>query len=86
MSKRKTGEAEKLADFIEKHPECTFEIDNDGWYITTPESPENQVADDSDYSWDTEWYGNSSHYGAGLAEALVVLLNRRGFKITAQSV
>lgn len=78
--------AEKLADFIEEHPECNFEIDNDGWYITTPESPENQVADDSDFKWPTDWYGHSSNYGAGLAEAMVILLNRRGFKIQASAV
>jgi hypothetical protein len=78
--------AERLADFIEKNPECEFHIDNDGWYITTPISPENQAADDSDYYWDTEWYSHSSNYGAGLAEAMVILLNRRGFKIEAHAV
>lgn len=85
MSNKKSV-AEKLADLIEKHPECTFDIDNDGWYMTTPESPENQIADDTDYFWDTDWYAHSSNYGVGIAEALVILLNRRGFKITAQAV
>lgn len=82
----KKSTAEKLADLIEANPECTFDIDNDGWYIITPASPENQIADDSDYCWDTEWYSHSSNYGAGLAEALVILLNRRGFKIEAHAV
>jgi hypothetical protein len=90
-------QAEKLADFIEKNPHCKFEIDNDGWYILGPKKEgnnqpddldygENQIADDSDYSWNTEWYSHSSNYGAGLAEALVILLNRRGFKIEASAV
>jgi hypothetical protein len=78
--------AEKLADLIEGNPNCTFDIDNDAWYITTPESPESQIADDSDYAWRTKWYDHSSNYGSGLAEALVILLNRRGFNIKAQSV
>lgn len=82
----KKSPAEKLADFIEKNPKCEFHIDNDGWYITTPENPENQAADDSDYNWQTEWYDSSDNYGAGLAEAMVILLNRRGFKINAHAL
>lgn len=92
--------AEKLADFIEKHPDCKFEIDNDVWYITEPikrektpieiemkqDYEENQIADSSDYGWSTQWYGHSSNYGAGLAEAMVIILNRRGFKIVATAV
>lgn len=78
--------AEKLANLIELHPECEFSIDNDGWYMNTPESPENQIADDTDYQFQTEWYGSSNCYGAGIAEALVILLNRRGFKIEAHAV
>lgn len=93
MAKKST--AEKLADFIEANPNCMFNIDNDGWYIlgpkiNNPESAEdydeNQIADDSDYQWDTEWYSGSNCYGAGLAEAMVILLNRRGFKIKASAV
>lgn len=93
-------EAEKLADFIEANPNCKFDIDNDCWFIMKPiegkktelqetfneEYEENQIADDSDYRWDTYWYGNSSNYGFGLAEALVILLNRRGFNIEASAV
>lgn len=89
MPKEKSP-AEKLADFIEKNPKCEFHIDNDGWYITTPESRKNEeddrAADSDDYDWSTEWYSHSSNYGAGLAEALVILLNRRGFKIEAHAV
>lgn len=86
----KKSVAEKLADFIEKHPECEFHIDNDGWYITTLESDardDGEPAADSDgFNWGTEWYGDGSNYGAALAEAMVILLNRRGFKITAHAV
>lgn len=87
--------AEQLADFIEKHPSCLFNIDNDAWYIlkANVDKPddikdyeENQIADDSDYQWETDWYAHSSNYGAGLAEALVILLNRRGFNIKAEAV
>lgn len=93
--------AESLADFIEANKDCKFEIDNDGWYIRKAKDPnksyadddiggdryeENQIADDSDYEWDTRWYGGSNCYGAGLAEALVILLNRRGFNIEASAV
>lgn len=91
----KKSQAEKLADFIEKNPNCMFQIDNDCWYIVQPnvENPENledyeenQIADSSDYQFETQWYSGSNLYGAGLAEALVILLNRRGFKIKACAV
>lgn len=92
--------AEELADFIEANPNCKFEIDNDGWFILQPisgdktevqkefgeEYEENQIADDSDFEWETNWYSSSNLYGSGLAEAMVVLLNRRGFKIVAGAV
>jgi hypothetical protein len=92
--------AEELADFIEANPHCKFDIDNDGWYISEPikrkksdletemgqEYEENQIADNSDYQWETNWYSGSNLYGAGLAEAMVILLNRRGFKIEASAV
>lgn len=80
--------AEKLADLIEKNPKCNFHIDNDGWYITTAASQrkDETIADSSEYDWDTEWYGGGNCYGAGLAEALVILLNRSGYKIQASSV
>lgn len=92
--------AKKLADFIEANPHCKFDIDNDGWFISKPikgkktqlqkdfgeEYEENQIADHSDFQWDTAWYSGSNNYGAGLAEAMVILLNRRGFKIEASAV
>ena len=92
--------AEELADFIEANPSCKFDIDNDSWYIMKPivgektdlqkefneEYEENQIADDADYQWETNWYSGSNLYGAGLAEAMVILLNRRGFKIEASAV
>lgn len=81
--------AEKLADFIEANPHCKFEIDNDNWCILKPtegEYEENQIADDSAYAWETNWYSHSGNYGFGLAEAMVILLNRRGFNIEASAV
>jgi len=90
MEKNKISAAERLADFIEANPECEFHIDNDGWYITTPDTEgtdeDDPAADDGQFSWQTDWYSHSSNYGAGLAEAMVILLNRRGFKIKAEAV
>lgn len=89
MAKKKSP-AEELADFIEANPECEFHIDNDDWYITTPETDAmgegESAAESEDYNWDTHWYSDSGNYGAGLAEAMVILLNRRGFKIKACAV
>lgn len=83
--------AEKLADLIEAHPECEFQIDNDAWSIVSPDygnklEDEEPLADDQNFFWDTDWYSCSNLYGAGLAEALVILLNRRGFNIKSSSV
>ena len=91
------SKAEELADFIEKNPNCKFDIDNDCWYIMGPKKEdnnqpddedfeENQIADSNDFQWKTDWYSGSHLYGAGLAEAMVILLNRRGFKIEASAV
>lgn len=86
-------EAEKLADLIEQHSSCQFDIDNDAWYMIVPSNKENAEDDDSDeitdstkFSWSTNWYGHSSNYGFGIAEALIILLNRRGFDIHANAV
>lgn len=76
-------EAEKLANLIEKNPECLFEIDNDVWYMTAKDK---EVTDSKNRGYSTDWYAHSSNYGAGIAEALIVLLNRRGFKIEARGV
>lgn len=92
--------AEELADFIEKNPNCIFEINNDSWFMRKAiereksdievefgeEYEENQIADYSDYSFETKWYGSGQNYGHAIAEALVILLNRRGFKIKAEAV
>ena len=83
--------AEELADFIEANPNCRFDIDNDVWYIVKSDEDckdddEDQLATSNEFEWPTEWYSYSSNYGSGLAEAMVILLNRRGFKIEASSV
>lgn len=88
--KNKKTPAERLADFIEANPECEFHIDNDDWYITTSQTDEKDdgepAAETSQFEWQTDWYSHSSNYGAGLAEAMIILLNRRGFKIEAHAV
>lgn len=74
----------KLADLIEKNPNCTFEIDNDVWYMMDANG--NQVATSDDFSYSTDWYGHSSNYGFGITEALIEILNRKGFQIKASAV
>lgn len=76
--------AEKLADLIEKNPECTFSIDNDGWWMLDASGKE--IADSDDFGYSTEWYGHSSIYGFAISEAMIVLLNRKGFSIQASAV
>lgn len=86
--------AEQLADLIEKNPNCFFNIDNDVWYMMDREAQETdsesnsqkEIAESGEFNWNTDWYSNSSNYGAGIAEALIVLLNRRGFNIKAEAV
>lgn len=84
--------AEKLADMIEANPNCQFDIDNDVWYMVkgdaenTPDADDNDLATSNDFAYSTDWYDHSSNYGAGIAEALIVLLNRRGFNIRASAV
>lgn len=78
-------QAVELADFIEANPEVKFEIDNDGWHIARKFDDE-PIADSDQYQWDTNWYSGSNCYGAGLAEAMVILLNKRGFNIEASAV
>ena len=87
----KKSMAEKLADLIEANPNCKFEIDNDCWYITdkdreTSEVDVKEIAESGKYSWSTDWYSYSNLYGAGIAEAMVILLNRRRFNIKASAV
>lgn len=80
----------KLADIIEANPKCQFSIDNDCWQVCLPSDNEDEdgviLADSEDFGYATEWYGHSSHYGAGLSEALIELLKRRGFEINASAV
>lgn len=75
---------EKLADLIEAHPNCQFNIDNDYWDITNKNG--DLIASSNDYPTKVEWYSHGHHYGAALSEAMVVLLNRRGFNIQASAV
>jgi hypothetical protein len=74
----------KLADLIEAHPICHFNIDNDAWWIEDAKGRE--IVNDGKYVWDTEWYSHSSNYGCGLSEVLLELLKRRGLLITASAV
>lgn len=80
----------KLADLIEKNPNCKFNIDNDQWYITVPnhkdENEDKVIADNDEFDTETNWYLNGNFYGIALAEAMVELLNRRGFEIEAEAV
>lgn len=75
----------QLADLIEVNPDCQFVIDNDSWDIVDPKNIEDDdkyvLASSREYVDECEWYG--PHYGGGLAAALVEILNRKGFKITA---
>lgn len=90
--KTKNKTIKKLADLIEKNPNCKFNIDNDQWDITVPnpnpkdENEDEPIADSDEYQTDTEWYSGGNLYGSALAEAMVELLNRRGFEIEAESV
>jgi hypothetical protein len=80
----------KLADLIEKNANCKFNIDNDQWYITVPnpkdENEDTVIAESDEFQTDTKWYSGGHLYGSALAEAMVELLNRRGFEIEAEAV
>lgn len=80
------SKAEQLADLIEANPDCFFHIDNDCWDMVNSESPNEEITHSDKISWITDWYSGSGQYGAGIAEALVILLNRRGFNIKAEAV
>lgn len=75
---------EELADLIERNPTCDFQIDNDQWYIIDKDN--NEIASSDDMGEDGDWYSGGNIYGSSLASAMVILLNRRGFSITAGSV
>lgn len=80
------SKAEQLADLIEANPNCQFDIDNDSWFMGSGEDAAKEVTDSEAFYWETEWYGHSSNYGAGISEAFIILLNRRGFNIKASAV
>lgn len=82
----RTTAVNRLADFIEANPECSFEIDNDAWYISNKEGKEIANSENANFEFSTDWYSHSNNYGFGLSEALIVLLNRRGFNISAAAV
>lgn len=80
----------RLADIIEANPSCQFHIDNDNWQVRLPAKDESEdgvlLADSDDFAYSSEWYGHSSNYGFALSEAMIELLNRRGFDIKASAV
>jgi hypothetical protein len=78
--------AEKLADLIEKYPGANFQIDNDSWVMLSFAGSDRVITDSDKLKWETDFYGSSKCYGAGIAEALIILLNSRGLNITAESV
>lgn len=45
-----------------------------------------ELANSDAYPFSSDWYGDSSNYGFGVSDALVILLNRRGFNIKASAV
>jgi hypothetical protein len=75
---------EKLAKLIEDNPGSSFEIDNDVWYMVDKNG--NEIATSKDFGYQTDWYGHSSNYGWGVAEAFLHLLNKKGFNITVSAV
>ncbi len=85
MTKRNYKTAEDLADLIEKYPNCIITIDNDYWDITETEDSEKYLATSNEYVFDTEFYSDSNNYGNGISEAFKILLNRKGFNITAKA-
>lgn len=84
MPQKVQQKAAELADIIQQNPECHFHIDNDCWEITDKHGIE--IANSSDFEYHTEWYSHSNQYGAALAEAMKILLNRKGYKISATAV
>ena len=84
MAHRNTA-IRNLADLIEQNPNCKFEIDNDMWYMMS-ENGETEITNSEKIEWTTNWYGHSSNYGAGIAEALIEIFNRKSFNIDASAV
>lgn len=83
------NQTKKLADLIEANPTCQFHIDNDSWEITIQKQGDEEltiIARSDDYSDRTNWYSYGNTYGSALSDAMVELLNRRGFQIEASAV
>ena len=84
----------KLADVIESHPNAQIEIDNDVWWIYDGEPDfddetgyaKNEIASSKTFKACSNWYSYGNQYGHLVADALVELLNRKGYNIKASSV
>lgn len=92
----------KLVKLIEDNPNCIIIIDNDSWEITKPNpkgydewdlnkqddwnANEGLIACSSEYLFKTKWYSHSENYGFGIAEALKIILNKKGFNLTIEAV
>jgi hypothetical protein len=84
----------ELVNIIEQNPNCSIDIDNDYWEILSrePQETDNEndepktLAHSDQYGYETEWYGHSSNYGFGIAEALKIILNKKGFNLTIRAV
>lgn len=84
----------KLADVLEGHPKACIEIDNDAWWIYDGEplfdeesgEPTNQIASSRDFPAESNWFSDGNYYGHLVADALVELLNRKGFNFKASAV
>jgi len=83
-SKKYNKQAEELANLIEANPNCKIEIDNDCWYVSTKDDEE--IISSNELDWETEFYSSSSLYGAGISEALVILLDRKGISVEVSAV
>jgi hypothetical protein len=85
---------EELTKIIEDNPNCYIRIDNDSWDILSRELQEGDdennepkiLADSSHFEYATEWYGHSTNYGVGIAEALLTILNKKGFNIKVHCI
>ena len=85
---------EQLADILENNPNAFIEIDNDVWYIfdkpytETEDGAEygEEIAHSVQFKFESDWYSASNLYGFGVADALICLLNRKGFNFTAKAV
>jgi len=84
---------EKLVKIIEDNPGCYISIDNDYWEILErnynydiDDDEPRRLAHSDDYQFETNWYSESNSYGIGIAEALVIILNKKGFSLKVEAV